>query len=186
MEKVKYNLGSARQRLKGFTTVDALDWDGNTDIFWNLTKTPYEFVKEPVDEILAMEVLEHISFRDTDRVLAEWYRILKPGGKIHIQVPDCGKMMEMYVKKQVCQCVPHKAKDWDSYHADPKCWDCKGKAKVAPTRWLFSFTGAQKHQFDKHLSIFTKESLETKLRQAGFSKIEFKPNIYKLTVTCFK
>ena len=107
-EKICYNFGGGPKRVEGYKNVDMLDWNGATDILWDLTKTPYEFVNEQVDEILAIEFLEHISWRDTDRILAEWYRILKYKGKVSIQVPDCGAMMEMFIKREICQCCSHK------------------------------------------------------------------------------
>jgi len=184
---IKLDLGGGPRKIEGFINVDALSWNGITDIIWDLTNIPYTFVTEPVDEIMAIEFLEHISFRDTLRVLKEWYRILKPGGKLLLQVPDCGKMMEMYVNKEICDCVPHKALERGDFKADPNCWECKGKAKVNPRRWLYSFIGAQKHfPHDLHKNIFTKEILKSYLEGARFRKIEFKDNIYKLVVNCQK
>lgn len=185
-QKVKYNFGAGSHKIEGYKSVDTKEWKGATDIMWDLTKTPYEFIDEPVDEIVSTEFLEHISWRDVEKVLAEWYRILKFGGKLTIQVPDCGKMMEMYVNKEVCDCVPHKANRMEDYKAKDTCWNCGGKAKVNPRRWLFAFVGAQKHPWDFHRNIFTKEILEEYLKKVGFRKIDFEDNIYKLIVICRK
>ena len=135
---------------------------------------------------MAVEVLEHIPFRKTLKVLKEWYRILKIGGKLTIQVPDCGKMMEYYVKGLVCDCVPHKAKEWKDYKPNPWCIKCEGKAVVNTKRWYYSFTGAQKHRYDFHKNIFTKNNLESLLLEAGFKKVVFEDNPYKLIVNCVK
>lgn len=183
---IKYNLGSGPKQIEGYVNVDVSAWNGVTDIVWDLLNVPYEFAKEPVDEILAMEILEHLPFRLTIKVLKEWLRILKPGGQLSIQVPDCGKMMEYYANRLICDCVPHKAPDWDSYSADEWCIKCGGKAKVNPARWLYSFTGVQKHKDDFHKNIFTKESLQQNLLEVGFDNITFKDNPYKLIVNCFK
>lgn len=184
---VRYNFGSGSKRVKGFINVDVLDWYSYTDILWDLTKTPYEFIKEPVDEIIAIELLEYISFRDIVNVLKEWYRILRLGGKLSIQVSDIGKMCEYYVKGQICDCVPHKATKMEDFRANPDCWTCRGKAKIHPARWVMAFTGNQKHfPHDLRKNVFTKEILESNLKKAGFRKIEFKPNIYKLVVVAFK
>jgi len=183
---MKLNLGSGKKRIEGFTNVDILPWDGNTDILWDLTNVPYRFVTEPVEEIVAIEVLEHISFRDTMKVLKEWYRILKPGGRLVVQVPDCGKMMEYYTKGLICDCVPHKAERMEDFKPNPWCPKCEGKAKINPRRWLFAFTGAQKHEYDFHRNIFTEEILRENLQEAGFKKVEFHNNIYKLIAHCYK
>jgi len=186
-KKICYNFGGGPKRIEGFINIDALSWNGITDIIWDLTNTPYTFVTEPVDEIMAIEFLEHISFRDTWKVLKEWYRILRVGGKLVIQVPDCGKMMEYYVNGLVCDCVPHKVQKRGDFKADPNCWECRGKAKVNPKRWLYSFTGAQKHfPHDLHKNIFTKEILREAIESVGFKKVEFKENVNKLVVVAFK
>jgi len=186
---MKYNFGAGPKKKEGYVSVDALEWNGLTDIVWDLTNIPYPFAKDgEADEIIAIEVLEHISFRDTLQVLKEWCRILKKGGKLVVQVPDCGKMMEMYVKKEICDCVKHKPSNEKDAKADNDCWNCQGRGKVNPTRWLFAFTGAQKHKFDVHKNIFTKEMLYDCLKMAGFKKITIKNDKYnwKLIAECYK
>ena len=184
---MKLNLGSGPKRVKGYLNVDALEWDGLVDIVWDLTEIPYSFVKEPIEEIVAVEVLEHISFRDMFNVLKEWHRILEKGGKLHIQVPDIGKMCKYYANDQICECVPHKAASYDKFKAQEGCWECGGKGMINPDRWYFAFVGAQKHiPHDIHKNVFNKVSLKKHLVEIGFKNIEFKEHIYKLIVNCEK
>src|SRR3972149_4441120 len=42
---------------------------------------------ESVDALYASHLLEHLSFTETLNVLKEWRRVLKPGGKLTINVP---------------------------------------------------------------------------------------------------
>lgn len=51
---------------------------------------------DSVDEIRAVDILEHLSYRDTVPALKEWARVLKPGGLIFIQVPAADVMMDDY------------------------------------------------------------------------------------------
>ena len=214
---IKLNLGSHNKDIgKEWINIDALDLD-NVDGICDLNVTPFiveikqskdelfkpftvslgidnreRFVKikqNTIDEISMVEVLEHISFRKTFEVLNECYRILKPGAKMHIGVPDCGKAMEYYVQGQVCECVPHKSVKGDSngeFKANKLCFSCGGTAKINPTRWLYSFLGAQKHPYDSHLNIFTQERLEKVLKDVGFNKMEFTEDDYKLKVNVYK
>lgn len=47
-------------------------------------------------EIRAVDVLEHLSYRDTDAVLAEWFRVMAPGCKLYVQVPNADRIMREY------------------------------------------------------------------------------------------
>jgi predicted SAM-dependent methyltransferase len=183
---MKFNFGSAHDKLgEDWKNVDALDWNGNTDIFCDMREFPYPLVNDVADEIRCVECLEHISFRLVPLVLKEFYRILKSEGHIHIQVPDAGKAMMYYALNQVCDCVPHKAIN-NEFQANKKCPICNGKAKINPNRWLYTFTGAQKHNFDYHLSIFTRQILFELMCNAKFREIEIKEDIYKLKINAIK
>jgi len=188
IEELKLNISGGPKRVEGFQNVDALPWDGATDVLHDLTVFPYPFPDEVVSEILSQETLEHISWRHTGQVLKEFYRILQRKGKLSIQVPDCGQMMDDWVENRICECVPHKPIDVENAKADPDCRDCFGLAVVHPDRWLMAFTGAQKHEFDYHRNIFTKNSLHSELVEAGFIVTEIKSDKYnwKIIANCVK
>src|SRR5437870_8578268 len=40
------------------------------------------------DEIRSVQVLEHVEMRRVPAVLRHWHEILKPGGLVHVDVPD--------------------------------------------------------------------------------------------------
>lgn len=208
---IKLNIGSHNQRIDGYVNIDGLDLE-NVDGLGDLSKTPYLisvkenniekfgnsikrqlqysepiyfFNNDSIDEILSVEFLEHISFKNTEAILIEWHRILKSEGILNIQVPDCGKAMEYYVNNQICKCVPHKGEP-EQMIADKNCFACGGKAIINPTRWLYSFTGAQKHNLDSHQNIFTKDRMENYLLKAGFRNICFTDDKFKLKVNAKK
>lgn len=78
-EPVRLNLGAGDQPIPGFTSIDR---KGGQEVY------PLGDADESVDEIRASHVLEHFSHRQTSSVLAEWARVLKPGGVMKIAVPD--------------------------------------------------------------------------------------------------
>ena len=47
---------------------------------------PYD--DNSIDCIRALHVIEHFDFHEGNRVLREWYRALKPGGKLILETPD--------------------------------------------------------------------------------------------------
>ena len=188
MSEIKLNLGGGPKRIEGYKNVDAMEWDGVTDIIQDLTNYPWKIDSESVDKILMEECLEHISFKETTSVLSECLRILKKSGVLSIQVPDCGKAMEYYVNKQICECCAHKPRNYEDGIADPKCFACGGKGMIHPNRWLYSFTGAQKHEYDTHKNIFTKDIMERHLKSVGFCDVKIDSDKYgwKLVVDAYK
>ena len=40
------------------------------------------------DRALCLDVLEHLSFEDQPRAVAELYRVLRPGGELLVSVPN--------------------------------------------------------------------------------------------------
>lgn len=179
----KLNIGSHNKKLKGYVNVDALDLP-NVDIVHDLTEYPYPFESESIDEIVMVEVLEHISFRDTKNVLKELYRIMKDGAKLHIQVPDIEAMIRCYYEKRICPCIPHKPSSAEDVKPRNDCMKCNGKGRVHPDRWLYSFLGAQKHDYDTHKNIFTKDILKGYLYEVGFSDFDFSKDEYGWKIKC--
>jgi SAM-dependent methyltransferase len=80
---LKLNLGSGAEKFAGWSSLDS-NADVHPDYVADVRKIPLE--DNSVDEIFASHVLEHTEWRDD--VLKEWERVLKPGGKIMVAVPD--------------------------------------------------------------------------------------------------
>ena len=85
-EAIKLNIGAGDTVIDGFT---AIDRKFGTEAF------PLNYADDSVDEIRASHILEHFSFGDAQVALAEWVRVLKPGGRIRISVPDVDKTLAM-------------------------------------------------------------------------------------------
>lgn len=76
---VKLNLGSGPQKIPGYTNIDR---SLGTEAY------PLADADNSVEEIRASHVLEHFPHGEIPAVLAEWVRVLKPGGLLKIAVPD--------------------------------------------------------------------------------------------------
>ena len=84
---MKLNLGAGDTKLEGFIPIDR---KLGTEVY-PLT----DYADDSVEEIRASHILEHFSFDEVTKVIAEWVRVLQPGGKIRIAVPDMDKIAEM-------------------------------------------------------------------------------------------
>ena len=76
---MKLNIGGGAVELEGFENVDRKN---------GREAYPLDFPSDSVEEIRASHILEHFSHLEVDRVLADWVRVLKPGGLIKLAVPD--------------------------------------------------------------------------------------------------
>jgi predicted SAM-dependent methyltransferase len=84
---LKLNLGSGLDRREGWINLDCSKYtkDMHLDVDHDLNKFPYPFPDNSIDEIYMRHILEHLE--QQDKVLAELYRILKPGGTIMLIYP---------------------------------------------------------------------------------------------------
>jgi glycosyltransferase involved in cell wall biosynthesis len=60
--------------------------DARCDVRFDVAKLPYD--DNSVDEIKAFHIIEHFHFFEIKAILNEWYRVLKPGGRLYLETPD--------------------------------------------------------------------------------------------------
>lgn len=85
---LKLDLGAGSVSQPGFTPMGSAH---GTDIF------PLRWPDASVDEIRASHCLEHFPKSQRDDVLREWVRVLKPGGRLRVAVPDFEKIAQNYL-----------------------------------------------------------------------------------------
>lgn len=84
MKVNRLNLGCGHFPMEGFVNVDCM-WSTRPDLITDLDHFPYPFQDQAFDEIHASHVLEHLA--DPLLAMAEWHRLLRPGGRLFIKVP---------------------------------------------------------------------------------------------------
>jgi len=78
------NLGCGTDLKQGYDNIDVRDLPGV--IKADVRNLPYK--QNSVDEIRAIDVYEHVSFRESQSLLNYWVSLLKPGGLLVIQAPS--------------------------------------------------------------------------------------------------
>jgi len=81
---MKLNIGCGRDIREGWVNLDINKTSG-VDVVHNLNEFPYPFKENSLDEVLAIDVFEHVD--DLILVLEELFRICKPGATIKAVVP---------------------------------------------------------------------------------------------------
>jgi SAM-dependent methyltransferase len=79
---VAYNLGCGAQRYPGVIGVDIVP---DAELVANLDRTPWPIIDNNADVVLSFHTFEHLA--DLNAAMREIYRILKPGGRLIIEVP---------------------------------------------------------------------------------------------------
>lgn len=147
------NLGAANDRLEGFVAVDF--FFSNVGYGADL-RYPFLIDDAVFDGIFTEHTLEHLSYGEVARVLAECWRILKPGGMIRIIVPDLSIFVENYMLQNEGW-----FKDWEREVLKPR-----GRSMISRMEALSFVT-----QEYGHRSAWDFETMAGFLTRAGFAEI---------------
>ena len=88
MDEIRLEIGSPTAP-EGWTAIDRKN---------GIEAYPLEYADDSVEEIRASHILEHFGHQQVPLVLKEWVRVLKPGGRIRIAVPNFDTIISIYVK----------------------------------------------------------------------------------------
>ncbi len=88
------NLGSRNRAIPDFFNMDC-DQHPGVDIVGDVSDLS-RFADNSIPEIYGSHVIEHFPHTKTLDVLKEWHRVIEPGGKLYIAVPDLARAVEIY------------------------------------------------------------------------------------------
>jgi len=133
---MRLNLGCGFTYRPGYVNIDSCE-RSVADVVADVSWLPHS--ENSVDEIEAMQLIEHFDLTHCRYVLAEWYRTLAPSGRLALETPD--------IIKSVRKLASKKGGGWQPTH-----------------QWVYGIDspGLQ------HKSGFTFETLKALLEEAGF------------------
>lgn len=157
-------IGPGLERIKGFETINVVK-NSVTDYIADVQKgIPFE--DGTFDLIYNSHFLEHIVWYKVKDVLCEIYRVLKPGGRIEIWVPDGLKIAKAFVDAEYYNSRDFESDGW-FYRNDEK------DACVWVNGRIFSYgdgIGTKGH-WNFHVGLFSERYLSLLLKQCGFDHI---------------
>ncbi len=140
---MKLNLCCGNKHLEGFVNVDFPDdWHlSPPDMSWNL-RDPLPYGDEVADEIHCFHGFEHFYRFEADEILADWVRVLKPGGLLVLEVPCLDKIIGIF-NKAVQQGIPPP----ENMTMGGLYGDLSQRSEAMSHRWCYSI-GELKHMME--------------------------------------
>lgn len=169
---MKINLGCGKDYKQGYTNVDLRS---PCDVEYNLSNVPWPFDNSSAEEILMLDFLEHFSYRDTDKILYEAWRILKPGGTLIVQVPDFEHCANAALNSGafLCNVCGNSGKNVLLNSKGERCCSkCETLIIDISQAAIHRLYGGQNYDGNWHFTAFTKELLTNKLLKSGFGDFE--------------
>lgn len=143
----RLEIGSGPTKRPGWLT---LDYAYGADVVWNLKKS-LPFPSNCFTTIYSSHVLEHFPPAQLRHLLSELFRVLKPGGKMLICVPDASRYVDAYLAN-----------------------DSQGLLRYQPaiiSNCRMDFLNYMFYMDGHHHMMFDMENLKWHLEHAGFKDV---------------
>jgi len=144
---VKLNLCCGDDVREGYVNIDVRKTKPNVLVIDLERELLRVFPDSSIDEIVARDCVEHISWRRVENLLRDIHRVLKPNGVLFMQVPD----LEAIARKIIL--------NPDFCYGDLCGWK-------AISYWVY---GGQEYSENTHKAGFTIPTLKRLLESIGFA-----------------
>jgi len=156
MSGLKVNVGSGGNGREGWINIDARCTHRDIYIAYDIRRR-LPFKNGQVQYLFAEHVIEHLDFRDDiSEVFKEFHRILQPGGKLRIIVPDGERFIKAYASGDNLK--------WQGLGWDLKQLPGDIYTPMHVINHIF-------HQGGEHLFAYDFETLKFALTRDGFKEV---------------
>lgn len=144
----RLHLGCGGKYLKGYVNIDIFAMEGKVDRIFDLSY-PLDYPDNSVEVIESYHLFEHLPYQRIGDAVGSWYRVLKVGSKLIMEMPDFDKVIAKLSKNPNDEEV---------------------------LKYLF---GSQDRVGQQHNWGWNKKRLQKLLKGVGFKKVVFeKPQDY--------
>lgn len=160
---VRLHIGCGERLLSGWVNADRVARVRGVATDIELTALPYPDAS--VQEILAEHVLEHLSFAEEAEAWPEMARVLRPGGRLTLEVPDF---------EWVCAGFLAANDEWRDFYVVGHPDHYAGYGRALDQRWGIlqtMFFGNQNGAGQFHRSAYTEAKLRALSERTGFAEI---------------
>ena len=164
------HLGCGNDYFDGWINVDKFDYvKGDTsrtncvyDVKADVIGLPFK--DDCIDTILTVHVLEHFYRWDTLDILSDFYRVLKTGGYLVIEMPDLDMCIQWYVNAKYDR---HKGK----LLSTPLGRLNKGFTQLYGNQW-------SRLEYETHKYVWSKNEITEVLENIGFKIIDIGNQVF--------
>ena len=159
---LKINFGSGSYVKPGFVN---LDFTSTADVRLDLRKDIPLYDSCSVF-VFSEHFVEHLSYPEgVEKHFMECFRILQPGGKIYISVPDTEWPLKDYVNGGSSYLIAAKENNW--HHED-----CTTFMEHINHHFRQRWRGFSYSHFENHRFAWDFDTMNKKLKEAGFENVE--------------
>ena len=160
---LRLHLGCGTTVLPGWINIDRVA--RAPCVVTDLDPTTLPYPDGTVDEVLAEHVFEHFSFAEEGLVWMEMARVLRPGGRLTLEVPDF---------EWVCATFLAARDEWREFYQVAHPDHYAGCGRVLDQRWGIlqtMFFGNQNGAGQFHRSAYTEAKLRALATALGFAAV---------------
>jgi predicted SAM-dependent methyltransferase len=177
----KLEIGSGNRPQEGYEHLDIDPNCPHLEYVCPMDKISVE--DNAFDEIISIHVIEHQSWRDGEKILREWYRVLNKNGMLYIATPNLKFIAEMYIDGikggrkwlQDYKILHEQEKEFININGVPSL-DKWANFKI------FSSTGGG----DNHYALYDSKTLVALMEKVGFKDIIIQNDSDSLVIKGFK
>lgn len=157
--ELKLHIGAGQHRLAGWINIDIYPAQLAINVLRGLP-----FTDGSVRAVFVSHMLEHLYFpRDVRGLLQELRRVLRPGGRLRVVVPDIEQCIEAYTQRDA-QFFAGRRETWPWWPENPtRLEDFLAYAGAGPEPGLL---------FESHKYGYDFETLHKVLAESGFSQVQ--------------
>ncbi len=161
---LRLHLGCGSIVLPGWVNIDRIA--RVPGVVTDIDPTTLPYADGSVAEVLSEHVFEHFSFAEEGLVWLELARVLRPGARLTIEVPDFEWVCARFLAAQ---------DDWRDFYVVGAADHYAGCGTALDQRWGIlqtMFFGNQNGVGQFHRSAYTEAKLRALARHLGFAEIE--------------
>ena len=92
----KLQLGTGSNPMDGWLNTDVVDYRRRNEVVYLDAHEPFPLPDGAFDLVFSEHMIEHLTYTDGRRCLAECLRVLRPSGRIRVATPSLDRLIALY------------------------------------------------------------------------------------------